>query len=241
MDRPEEQTDPVAEQKSEGENPYDDTLVTLQNPAGVASESYRMLRTNLFYALVDTPPKVIVLTSAGPREGKSATAANLGVTLAQAGKNTLLVDCDLRRPMLHNIFQTRNLEGLVNILIGERKPQEVWLEPTPGLKLVPAGPLPPNPAELLSSRRLVDFLGQVRRDFDYVLVDTPPVGSVSDSAVLAANVDGVLLVLDAQRTRKGAFRQALRRLEGVGATVLGTVMNGHEFPKDGSRYGYGNY
>lgn len=241
MDRPEEQTDPVAEQESEVKNPQAYSLVTVRDPASVASEGYRMLRTNLFYALVDTPPKVIVLTSAGPREGKSTTAANLGVTLAQAGKNTLLVDCDLRKPMLHNLFEARNLEGLVNILIGERKPQEVWREPVPGLKLVPAGPSPPNPAELLSSRRLVDFLGQVRRDFDYVLVDTPPVGSVSDSAVLAANVDGVLLVLDAQHTRKGAFRQALRRLEGVGATVLGTVMNGYEFPRDRHPYGYGGY
>jgi len=202
-------------------------LVTIQDPLGAASEAYRMLRTNLFYALVDAPPKVIVLTSAGHREGKSTTTANLGVTLAQAGKNTLLLDCDLRKPALHNLFRTRNLEGLVNILIGEREPQEVWQKPIPSLKLVSSGPPPANSAELLSSRRLAEFLERMRQQFDYVLVDTPPVGRVSDSAVLAANADGVLLVLDPQHTRKRSLRQALHLLEGVGASILGTVMNNY--------------
>lgn len=207
-------------------------LATVRDPFGAASEAYRMLRTNLFYALVDAPPKVVVLTSAGHGEGKSTTTANLGVTLAQAGKKTLLLDCDLRKPTLHKLFGTRNSVGLVDILIGERGLQEVWCEPIPRLKLVPSGHPPPNPAELLSSRRLAEFLGQLRQDFDYVLVDTPPVGRVTDSAVLAANGDGVLLVLDSQHTRKRDLRRAVYSLEGVGAKVLGTVMNNYEGPKD---------
>jgi capsular exopolysaccharide synthesis family protein len=223
-------------EKDSDRNSFFEGLVAFQEPFGAASEAYRMLRTNLFYALVDTPPKVIVLTSAGHGEGKSTTAANLAVTLAQAGKNTLLVDCDLRKPALHKLFRTRNLEGLVDILIGEREPQEVWREPIPRLKLVPSGHPPPNPAELLSSPRLAEFLDQMRQEFEYVLVDTPPVGRVSDSAVLAANGDGVLLVLDSQHTRKRSLKQALHSLEGVGANVLGTVMNNYEAPIDGYSY-----
>jgi capsular exopolysaccharide synthesis family protein len=211
---------------------FSEALVTIRDPGGAASEVYRMLRTRLFYALVDAPPKVIVLTSAGHGEGKSTTTANLGVTLAQAGKNTLLLDCDLRKPTLHELFRTRNLVGLVDILIGERGPQEVWQEPIPKLKLIPSGPPPPNPAELLSSRRFTEFLDHTRQEFEYVLVDTPTMGRVSDSAILAANADGVLLVLDSQRTRKRSLKQALRNLEGVGANVLGTVMNNYEGPTD---------
>jgi capsular exopolysaccharide synthesis family protein len=214
-------------------------LVTVHDPFGAASEGYRMLRTNLFYALIDSPPKIIVLTSANRGEGKSTTAANLGVTLAQADKNVLLLDCDLRRPRLHSMFGVDNTRGLVDILAGGGRIEEVWLEPMPGLKLICAGPPPPNPAELLSSRRLAEFLAEMRRRFDYVLVDTPPVG-VSDSAVLAASGDGVLLVLDSQRTRKGPLRQALHSLRGVGANVLGTVLNNFE-GSGGGKTSYGNF
>ena len=213
-------------------------LVTVHDPSGVASEAYRMLRTNLFYALIDSPPKIIVLTSANLGEGKSTTTANLGVTLAQAGKTVLALDCDLRGPRLHRIFDVSNSRGVVDILAAGDKIEEVWLEPTPRLKLICAGPTPPNPAELLGSRRLADFLAEMRRRFDYVLVDTPPVG-VSDSAVLAANGDGVLLVLDSQSTRKGSLREALRTLRGVGANVLGTVLNNFEVPK-GASTSYGH-
>jgi receptor protein-tyrosine kinase len=229
MTDPQSKADLISSQER---RPHDDSpedLVTVHDPNGVSSESYRMLRTNLFYAVVDSPPKVIVVTSSNPREGKSTTTANLGVTLVQAGKSVLVVDCDLRRPRLHNIFGVHNATGLVDILTGGEV-EKVWREPIPGLRLICAGPPPPNPAELLSSRRLAEFLGAMRDRFDYVLVDTPPVG-VSDSAVLAANGDGVLLVLDSQNTRKGAVRQAVRGLQSVGANVLGTVMNNFELTR----------
>src|SRR5918994_1461853 len=174
--------------------------VTVQDPAGVASEAYRKLRTNLFYAMVDAPPKVIVVASANHREGKSTTIANLGIALAQAGKNTLILDCDLRKPTLHKTFGKHNVVGVVDILIGDQKMQDVWQELMPGLKLISAGSTPPNPAELLSSRRLAELLGQGRQDFDYVLIDTPPLEGASEAAALAANGDGVLLILDSQHT-----------------------------------------
>jgi capsular exopolysaccharide synthesis family protein len=200
-------------------------LATVTSPLNAASEAYRTLRTNLLYTLLDTPPKVIVVTSPGPMEGKSTTCANLGVVLAQAGKSTLILDCDFRQPAIHKIFGLRNLLGVANVLVGERSPQEIWHEPLPGLKVGIAGSIPPLPAELFGTNRFADLLGQVRQEFDYVLVDAPPTNLVSDSAILAAQGDGVVLVIDSQKTRRGSVRQAMRGLEAVGAHVLGTVMN----------------
>jgi receptor protein-tyrosine kinase len=160
--------------------------------------------------------------------------------LAQAEKRTLLVDCDLRKPVVHKLFGLRNVQGIVNVLVGEHSLSEVWQEPLQGLKVVTTGPIPPNPAELLGSRRFAEFLASIRKDFDYVLIDAPPVQLVSDPAILASQGDGVLLVIDAQETRKGAVRQAMRSLEAVGAVVLGTVMNNVKVSKSGY-YGYGSY
>lgn len=196
------------------------------------------MRTNLFYALVDDPPKVITVTSPNPREGKSTLCANLGTVLAQADKNTLIVDCDLRRPVLHKTFGVRNIHGIVNVLVGEHSLEEVSQEPMQGLKVVTVGPLPLNPAELLGSKRFADFLKQVRKDFDYVLLDAPPTELVADPAIIAAQGDGVLLVFDAQNTRKGAVRRSVRNLEAVGANVLGTVMNNVKSTRGGYHQGY---
>ena len=200
-------------------------VVTNSEPASVASEAYRTLRTNLIYSHVDVPPKVIVLTSPGSGEGKSTSCANLGVVLAQTGKAVLILDCDFRKPVMHKFFGMRNLIGLVDVLAGERKLQEVTSQPLEGLTVAPAGRIPPNPSELLGAQRFKQLLTGARQEFDYVLVDAPPVGIVSDAAIVATQGDGVLLVLDAQNTRKRAVQQALRNLDNVGASVLGTVMN----------------
>lgn len=200
-------------------------LVTILDPYGAASEDYRSLRTSLMYALVDTPPKAIVVTSPGPGEGKTTTCANLAVALAQAGKRTLIIECDLRRPLMHKVFSLLNLYGMVNVLVGEKEMEEVSREALENLEVITSGPIPPNPAELLSSRRFAELLEQARQRYDYVLLDTPPTEMVSDSAVIASHSDGVLLVIDAQGTRKGSVRRAVHSLETVGANVLGTVMN----------------
>jgi|SRR5215212_2699240 len=200
-------------------------LVTVLDPDSGASEAYRTLRTNLIYAQVDRPVQIITVTSPGPREGKSTICANLGVALAQAEKRTLLMDCDFRKPVLHRIFDLPNLRGIVDVLAGQCETQEVWQEPLTNLRVITAGPPPPNPAELAESERFAEFLRDARRYFDYVLMDASPIQSVSDPAIIGARGDGVLLVLDAQRTRKVAVRQSMRSLETVGANVLGTVMN----------------
>jgi capsular exopolysaccharide synthesis family protein len=171
-------------------------------------------------------PKVLVITSPGLKEGKSTICANLGVVLAQVGKNTLVMDCDLRKPAMHKIFGIRNFYGVVDALAGEEMPEGGWPEAVPGLKVATAGLMPTNPAELLSSKRFADLLGGVREKFDYVLIDAPPVGGpFSDSSILAVQADGVLLVFDSQNTRRRSLREAVRNLSSVGARILGMVMN----------------
>jgi capsular exopolysaccharide synthesis family protein len=210
-------------------------LVTVYEPGSAASEAYRTLRTSLLYAQVDAPPRVIVVTSPGAGEGKSTVCANLGVTLAQADKATLIVDCDFRKPAMHEFFGLSNAQGVVNVLAGEHDLGQVYQTPLPDLclRVVTVGALPPNPAELLGSRRLLEFLSDARNEFDYVLLDSPPAGLVSDPAILAAQGDGVLLTLDMQRTRKGQVRKVMRRLNAVGASVIGTVLNRVKANKDG--------
>ena len=222
-----------------GTGDLSERLVALAKPGEVAAEAYRTLRTNLLYAFADNPPKVIVMSSPGPGEGKSTTCANLAVALAQAGKETLVVDGDLRTPTLHRFFSLRNVQGLVNVLTGQCDLEEAWHEPTSDLKVLTAGSVPPNPTELLSSQRFAEFVRQVREDFDYVLIDTPPVGLVSDAAIVAARGDGVLLVIDTRGTRKSSVRRSIKSLEAIGGRVLGTVMNKVEVSNDRSyRDGY---
>jgi len=210
-------------------------LITVSDPTSAASEAYRILRTGLLFARVDTPPRVIVVTSPGSAEGKSTICANLGVVLAQAGKSTLIMDCDFRRPVMHEIFGLTNTRGMTDALLEEHSLQGIYQEPLPDLdlKVLTVGPVPPNPAELLSSQRFSEFLASVRNRFDYVLMDSSPTGLVSDPTILATQADGVLLTLDAQRTRKGEIRRAVRSLRAVGANVLGTVMNNARGSKGG--------
>lgn len=200
-------------------------LVTMTDPTGSAAEAYRGLRTNLLHARVDGPPKVILLTSPGSGEGKSTICANLGVALAQADRTALVVDCDLRGPTLHRIFGLGDSPGLLDALTTEDGLAGVWQPIAPNLKVVTGGHTPANPAEMLGSRRFAELLGGARREFDYVLLDAPPVDLVSDAAILAAQADGTLLAIDAKKTRKEALRLAVRGLQLVGADVLGVVVN----------------
>jgi capsular exopolysaccharide synthesis family protein len=224
-------------QKSEHKREVSGGLIAALDPTDVASEAYRRLRTNLLYAIVDAPPKVIMVTSPGSAEGKSTVCANLGVVLAQAGKRVLIMDCDLRRPTMHEIFGlSTNAGGLVDAVMGDLSLQEAQQEPLEDLdlKVLTVGDLPPNPAEFVNSRRFSEFLAAIQTEFDYVLVDSSPTGLVADPLVLATQVDGVLLTLDARKTRRGDVRRAMRGLTTVGAQVLGTVMNN----VIGSRNGY---
>jgi non-specific protein-tyrosine kinase len=200
------------------------SLITLRDPGSAAAEAYRTLRTNIQFSSLDRPLKTLLFTSTAPDEGKSTSLANLAVTMAQAEQRVLMVDCDLRRPSLHTLFGLPNEQGLTSAILDEG---ELPLQPTgvPGLSLLASGPLPPRPADLLGSRRMVALLNRLRASADIVLIDTPPVVAVTDAAVLAPQVDGVLLVLQAGHTRRDRAREARQILEKVKAHIIGVVLN----------------
>jgi receptor protein-tyrosine kinase len=190
-------------------------------------EAYRTVRTNLLFTTLERKAQVIVVTSALPGEGKSRTAANLAVVLAQAGHRTLLLDGDFRRPAQNRIFGRARSNGLSTLMLSDRLDQEAIAQ-VPAIQnlwLITSGPQPPNPSELLGSMRMREILGQLKLAFNYILVDTPPVGAVTDAAVLAASADAVLLVVEQGRTTHKAVNHAKETVERSGAKVLGVVFN----------------
>ncbi|MDX1664225.1 MAG: CpsD/CapB family tyrosine-protein kinase [Candidatus Promineifilaceae bacterium] len=199
-------------------------LVTLSDPRSPASEAYRTLRTNLSFYSLDEPLRALVVTSAAPDEGKSTTVANLAVTIAQSGRQTVLVDCDLRRPSLHDYFNVENEAGFTTMVLDEGQPP--LLQPTgvDNLWLLPSGPRPPNPADLLGSRQVERVLDTLMEEADIVLIDAPPVIGVTDAAVLGAKVDGVLLVVSAGHTRRENAERAKELLEKARARIVGVTL-----------------
>jgi capsular exopolysaccharide synthesis family protein len=186
------------------------------------AEAYRTLAANLQFAGSDV--QTVGITSPGAGEGKSTTIANLGIALAENGRRVVLVDADLRRPSLHDLFGLPNREGLANLLVSEHATLPLQETGTPGLRLLASGPLPPNPLEVLGSRRLEHVLSQVRAQADVVLVDTPPAAVLADAALLAPRLDGVLLVVSAGHTRRDLAKRAKEQLERTGSNVLGVVL-----------------
>lgn len=201
-------------------------LIALRDPRSPAAEAYRTLRTNIQFSSLDKPLRTLLATSTAPDEGKTTTLANLAVTMAQAEQRVLLVDCDLRRPGLHTIFDQPSEPGLTSVLLEQDEaPIPLHSTPVPGLYLLPSGPLPPRPADLLGSRRMEALIARLHAEADVVLFDTPPVTAVTDAAVLATRVDGVLLILQAGKTRRDRAREARRMLEKVKAHIVGVVLN----------------
>ncbi len=202
------------------------SLVTVTDPRSAAAEAYRALRTNLSFSSLDDPIRTLVVTTPAPQPGKSTAIANLAVTLAQGGNRTLLADCDLRRPALHEIFGVDNSSGLTSMMLDESAMTEPPLQETgiDNLWLVPSGPLPPNPADLLGSRRMDAVIARLIESADIVLLDAPPVVAVTDAAVLGSKVDGVLLVVTAGVTRREHAERAKETLEKVNVRIVGAVL-----------------
>lgn len=189
------------------------------------AEAFRALRTNLQFLHVDDPPRVLLMTCSVAGDGKSTTAVNLALALAQSGKTVALVDGDMRHPDLHNLFRMDNSVGLSDVVSGQEVLEDA-LQPTeyPGLFVVTSGSPPPNPAEILGSSAAVEVLADLRARFDYVIVDSSPLLDSTDAAILAADSDGVLMVCRADGTRRDQLDLAVRRLRNVGATILGVVL-----------------
>lgn len=202
-------------------------VATLLYPRSVAAENFRTLRTNLEFAALDRPLKTVLVTSATPGEGKTVIAANLAVAFAQAGRQTVLVDADMRRPDVHNLLRLSNERGLSSMLRTTSENPASVLQPTeqPELQVLTTGPLPPNPAELIGSQRMRNLVDRLAKDADIVVIDSPPLNSVTDAALLASMTDGTLLVIDTRRTPTAAVRMARDALTRSGARILGATLN----------------
>ncbi len=205
-------------------------LITLTDPRSPVSEAYRTLRTNLSFYSLDHPIQTLVVTSPSPNEEKSTAVANLAVTLAQSGKRTILVDCDLRRPSLHTLFDLEAEPGLTNYILGETEELPLQETAVENLWLLPSGQKPPNPADMLGSQKLDQIISTLVDKADIVLFDAPPVIAVTDAAVLGVKVDGVLLVLTAGKTRRDHAERAKETLEKAKIRIVGAALT--NAPKD---------
>jgi succinoglycan biosynthesis transport protein ExoP len=219
-------------------------LITLDERNSPTAEAYRHLRTSLLFSSAGKPPQTILITSSQPSEGKTTTAINTAITLAQADVDVIIIDCDLRRPRLHSHFGLDNSQGLTNYLSGEKSTENL-IKAAPGLprlKIITSGPIPPNPAELLSSNEMKNLIQFLKGRFKHVIVDSPPAISFTDAAILSTLVDGVVLVAMAGRSSIHLMRQFKQRLGNIGARIYGVVLNGI---KSGSMeydyYGTGYY
>jgi len=213
-------------------------LITIDEPTSPISEAYRTLRMNLQYASLDKELSTLLITSPGPGEGKSTTLANLAVTMAQVEQRVIVVDCDLRRPYLHQLFGLSNEKGLTTMVLEEDALVDPPLQDTPikGLQVLASGPLPPRPADLLGSQRMEKVIERLLQMTDRVLFDAPPVMAVTDAVVLATKVAGVLLVTSAGDTKRDHAKQAIERLNRVNAHIVGSVLN--NAPMDTTLRGY---
>lgn len=204
-----------------------DPLITMSKPRMPVSEAFRSLRTNLQFSGIDTPLHTLLVTSPSPEDGKSSIVANLATVIAQSDKDVVVVDGDMRRPTLHKIFKLSNRLGLSDYFIRtpDRMTGVVKKTSVNGLKIITSGSLPPNPSELLSSSKMRDVISLLGKHFDMVILDSPPLLAVTDALILAKSVDGVILVVDPKKTKRGAIRQAIEQLQRLDARLLGVVFN----------------
>jgi capsular exopolysaccharide synthesis family protein len=219
------------------------SLITLSDPTSFITESYKLLRTNLNFKNINNRYQVILITSAGKEEGKSTTISNLAVTFAQADKRVLLIDADLRLPHISTIFNiNKRKNGLSNLLMDDLALESLVnkMENLDKLEILTAGNKHVSPTELLNSEAFETFIKQCRDDYDVILIDTPPVLSFADASIVSKVVDGVLLVVAANETKKATIIEAKKSLDKVGATVIGVILTKVKFKKNANYYRYNN-
>lgn len=213
-------------------------LTAFNDAKSPVTEAYRTIRTNLSFSGVDKQLKIIEVTSAVPNEGKSTVMASLAIVMAQAGKKVLLVDCDFRNPTQHKLFGLPN-KGVSNcIATGGDFHEIIQHIDQENIDILTSGPVAPNPSEILMSNRMQEFLNTAREEYDYVLIDTPPVMPVTDSAVLSSKTDGVMLVIASGEDKPELVKAAKTRLEQAGANIIGCILN--KVKVAGGKYGYGS-
>ncbi len=205
-------------------------------------EAYRTIRTNIQFSMPKGQLRTMLITSTGPEEGKSTTTANVAITMAESGNRVLLIDADLRKSVVHKMFELPNLKGLTNVLAEDLDYREILRSTkVKGLDILTGGPKPPNPSELLGSDKMRTFLESLKKDYDIIILDTPPVLPVTDAAILASLVDGVVLVSSYGQTTFEGLARAKVQLENVGAKILGVILNKVPASKRGGHYYYYYY
>lgn len=213
-------------------------LIVHEDAKSPIAEAYRTLRTNIQFSKTDGELKTVMFTSSGPGEGKSTTVANTAVALAQSGKRVILMDCGLRKPVQHKIFGKKN-RGITNILVEEQSPagfiQETQVE---NLRVLTSGPIPPNPSELLGTRKMQELMDYLKNQCDYLIIDAPPVVAVTDACVLAAKVDGITLVVNSGSVRPEMAQKAKELLLKANGHLLGVILNRVEIEEEHAYYYY---
>ncbi len=220
------------------------TLFNMQEMPFSYVEAYKSLRTNLQFAAVDKSVKRLIVTSSIPGEGKTTVAINLAITLAETGAKVLLIDCDLRKPSIYRYLQINNkLAGGLTTILSKKAAIGECTGTLNGLRVdvIPSGPIPPNPAELLTSKRMMELLDTLSERYEYIVIDTPPVSVVTDAAALSRNSDGVIFVIRQGSTKIGNALLAKKNLESVGAKVIGCVLNAFQARNSSKAYAYYTY
>ncbi len=223
-----------AEPSAEGTEHY---LETINAPRSQSSESYRGIRTNILFSLAEKEPQSILVTSALAQEGKTTTAANLAIVMAQYGYKVVLIDSDFHRPRVRKLFSVPQEEGLSNLLVGNKEIKEALFETyVKNLYVIPSGPIPPNPSEILGSKRMQVLVSQLKLRFNKIIIDSSPIVPLSDSLVMAKSVDGVVLVVRAGKTPRKVVRTAVEKFDGINAPILGAVLNSVDIKNAGYYY-----
>lgn len=217
-----------------GLQPNGSQVATLESLSSIV-ESYRMLRTSVLLSTAGTPPKTVLVTSSQPGEGKTTTAVNMAISMAQIGASVLIIDADLRRPAVHKTFKVQNTRGITSYLSGRAPIENLIIQPpsVKNLSLLLCGPIPPNPAELISSDRMKELLRMLGERYDHIIIDSPPLISVTDPVILSTMVDGSILVVHSGRSTRDLVRRARQELNSVGAKVFGVVLNNVDVKKEG--------
>jgi capsular exopolysaccharide synthesis family protein len=212
-------------------------VVALNEPKSIISESLKGVRTALLFSSAEQAPTTILITSAGAKEGKTFCAANLAITMAQSGSKVVILDCDMRRPRLHRIFNAKREVGMSNFLVGTGALKDALI-PTPveNLDFIPVGPIPPNPSEILGSNKMTALIEALKKKYDRIIIDSPPTSAVTDASILSSKADGVVLVIRAGDTPRNLVQTGLSRLNSVNAHILGAVLNGVKAERDGYYY-----
>ena len=212
-------------------------FIVEKDPKSIAAESYRTLRTSIQYSSFDKEYRSILITSSDAGEGKSVTAGNLALSFAQSEKAVVLIDCDMRKPSVHKAFKVSNMEGLSDVLVGKVKLEDVLIKKG-NLYILTAGNIPPNPSEMLGSKAMTYLLERLKEEYDYVILDAPPVQAVTDAQILSTKVDGTIIVVRAERTKKDAVKNTVKLLKQVNANIVGTVLNGVDNSRNKYYYYY---